>query len=65
MVYVHVHDGSMHQMQGYDDDLWFSTLFDHLQIIIISPVPVYWMYYMIMQRSIWCMSTHLGWIWTF
>ena len=48
MVYVHVHDDSMHQIQVYDDDSWFTTLFDHLQIIIISPVPVYWIYYMTM-----------------
>ena len=65
MVYVYIHDDSMQQLQGCDDDSWFTAVFDHLQIIIIGPVQVYWIFILIMQRLIWCMSTHLGWIWTF
>jgi hypothetical protein len=65
MVYVHIQDDSMQQLQGYDDDSWVTAVFDHLQIIIIGLVPVYWIFILIMQRFIWCMSTHLGWIWTF
>ena len=65
MVYVYIHDDSMQQLQGYDDDSWVTAVFGHLQIIIIGLVPVYWIFILIMQRLIWCMSTHLGWLWTF
>ena len=65
MVYVHIQDDSMQQLQGYDDDSWDTAVSGHLQIIIIGLVPVHWIFILIMQRFIWCMSTHLGWIWTF
>ena len=65
MVYVYIHDDSMQQLQGYDDDSGVAAVFVYVQRIIIGLDPVYWIFILIMQRFIWCMSTHLGWIWTF